>query len=251
MTGPVSSIAGSRLAMFLLGATLALGFTLSAYILSHAVVRMRHENTIKVKGTAEAKVESDSAKWKAVYTVRNPILSKGYAELESNQKLVQAFLTEADVSPKECTYSAVTLRTENKRDAQGHLTNELESYILSQSIDVSSTDVQRIDTVSKTITQLIKQDIEIESQAPQYVCSSVEKIKLDLLGKAAENAFDRAKVLAEKSLGQVGGLSSASQGVFQITPVDSTEVTDYGSYDTTTIKKNVKAVVTLEFLIVK
>ena len=57
--------------------------------------------------------------------------------------------------------------------------------------------------------------------------------------------------LAENSSGRVGSLSSASQGVFQITPVDSTEVTDYGSYDTTTIKKNVKAVVTLEFRIEK
>jgi hypothetical protein len=251
MTQPISSIAGSRVAMFLLGATLALGFTLSAYILSNAVVRMRHENTIKVKGIAETMVESDSAKWKAVYTVRNPVLAKGYAELESNQKLVQAFLAEANIPLEECTYSAVTLRTENKLDPQGNNTNELESYLFSQAVDIKSNDVQRIDIISKTITQLIKQDVEIASFAPQYVCSSVEKIKLDLLGKATQNAFDRAKALAENSQGKVGALSSASQGVFQITPVDSTEVTDYGSYDTTTIKKNVKAVVTLEFQIEK
>ena len=237
--------------MFLLGTTLALGFTLSASILSQAVVRMRHENTIKVKGIAETTVDSDTANWKAVYTVRNPVLAKGYAELESQQKLVQAFLTDANVPTEECIYSAVSLRTENKRDAQGHLTNELESYILSQSVELKSKNVDRIDKVSKTVTQLIKQDVEIESFAPQYICSSVEKIKLDLLAKATQNAYERAKTLAENSSGKVGSLSSATQGVFQITPVDSTEVTDYGSYDTTTIKKNVKAVVTLEFRIDK
>ena len=75
MTQPIYSIAGSRLAMFLLGTTLALGFTLSASILSQAVVRMRHENTIKVKGIAETTVDSDTANWKAVYTVRNPVLA--------------------------------------------------------------------------------------------------------------------------------------------------------------------------------
>ena len=251
MTQPIYSIAGSRLAMFLLGTTLALGFTLSASILSQAVVRMRHENTIKVKGIAETTVDSDTANWKAVYTVRNPVLAKGYAELESQQKLVQAFLTDANVPTEECIYSAVSLRTENKRDAQGHLTNELESYILSQSVELKSKNVDRIDKVSKTVTQLIKQDVEIESFAPQYICSSVEKIKLDLLAKATQNAYERAKTLAENSSGKVGSLSSATQGVFQITPVDSTEVTDYGSYDTTTIKKNVKAVVTLEFRIDK
>jgi len=64
-------------------------------------------------------------------------------------------------------------------------------------------------------------------------------------------AMERAKTLADNSQGQVGALTSASQGVFQITPVDSTQVTDYGTYDTTTITKNVKAVVTLEFRIEK
>ena len=97
----------------------------------------------------------------------------------------------------------------------------------------------------------LKSDLEIESFAPEYVCSTVEKIKLDLLAKATQNAYERAKTLADNSHGKVGSLSSASQGVFQITPVDSTQVTDYGSYDTTTIAKTVKAVVTLEFQIEK
>lgn len=251
MTQANSPIAGSRLAMFLLGATLALGFTLSSYILSNALARIRHEHTIKVKGVAETTVESDSARWKAIYTVRNPVLANGYAELESKQQLVQTFFDQAKVPAEECTFSSVTLRTENKRDAQGFPTSELETYLLSQAVEVTSRDVQRIDAVSKTITQLIKEGVEIESQPPQFVYSSVEQIKLDLLAKATQNAYERARTLAENSHGRVGRLSSASQGVFQITPVDSTEVTDYGSYDTTTIRKNVKAVVTLEFQIEK
>jgi len=40
---------------------------------------------------------------------------------------------------------------------------------------------------------------------------------------------------------------SATQGVFQITAPNSTEVSDYGSYDTSTIEKTVKAVVSCEF----
>lgn len=251
MTQSNGGAGASRLAMFLLGATLALGFTLSSYILSNAVARIRHENAIKVKGVAETVVQSDSAKWKAVYTVRNPTLAAGYAELEAKQELVKAFLQKENVPADECTYSAVVLRAENKRDAQGYPTSELETYILSQTVEVSSTDVHRIDSVSKTITQLIKEGVEIESHSPQFVYSGVEKIKLDLLSKATQNAYERAMALAENSNGRVGRLSSASQGVFQITPVDSTEVTDYGSYDTTTIRKNVKAVVTLEFQIEK
>ena len=79
----------------------------------------------------------------------------------------------------------------------------------------------------------------------------MEQLKLELLGNATKNAYDRAKALAENSRGKVGALNSASQGVFQITPVDSTDVSDGGEYDTTTIEKKVKAVVTLEYHIEK
>ena len=44
---------------------------------------------------------------------------------------------------------------------------------------------------------------------------------------------------------------SASQGVFQITPVNSTDVSDTGCYDTTSIDKSVKCVVTLNFQVGK
>ena len=70
MSQYLSNISGSRLAMFLLGATLALGFTLSAHLLSTAIVRLKHENTIKVKGTAEKTITSDSVKWSVSYSVR-------------------------------------------------------------------------------------------------------------------------------------------------------------------------------------
>ncbi|MDD4872115.1 MAG: SIMPL domain-containing protein, partial [Kiritimatiellae bacterium] len=61
----------------------------------------------------------------------------------------------------------------------------------------------------------------------------------------------RAEILAKNSHGKVGALNSASQGVFQITPVNSTDVSDSGNYDTSTVEKSVKAIVTLEFQVEK
>jgi hypothetical protein len=59
----------------------------------------------------------------------------------------------------------------------------------------------------------------------------------------------RAEELAKNSGSEVGTLKYASQGVFQITPVHSTDVSDYGIYDTSTIEKSIKAVVTIEYSI--
>lgn len=48
---------------------------------------------------------------------------------------------------------------------------------------------------------------------------------------------------------KVGTLRAARQGVFQITEPDSTETSGYGVYDTSTIRKSVKAVMPLEYAI--
>ncbi len=243
----LSNISGSRLAMFLLGATLALGFTLSAHMLSNAIERLKHENSIKVKGTADKVVTSDSATWTTSYSVRAANLKDGFAQLEQQREVVKKFLADAQIPESECTYSALITNQEFKKDERGHDTNEIELYLLHQNVEIKSTDVERVQNVSKSITDLIKEGVEIKSYSPSFVFSGLEKLKLDLLGAATKNAYERAQALADNSGGRVGSLSSASQGVFQITPVDSTEVTDSGEYDTSTIEKKVKAVVTLEF----
>ncbi|MBC7815436.1 MAG: SIMPL domain-containing protein [Planctomycetaceae bacterium] len=247
----VSSISGSRLAMFLLGATLALGFTYSAHLMSSAIVSFKHQNTIKVKGIAEKAITSDSARWTATWTRRSTTLKEGYSELEVQRDVVKKFLSDAKVPESECTYSAVSTETVFKKDDSGRTSNEVFGYVLNQSVEIKSKDVRLVETISKSITELIKVGIEIQSFRPEFIFSGLEQLKLELLGNATKNAYERTKALAENSRGKVGALNSASQGVFQITPVDSTDVSDGGEYDTTTIDKKVKAVVTLEFHIEK
>ncbi len=247
----VSSISGSRLAMFLLGATLALGFTYSAHLLSSAIVSFKHQNTIKVKGIAEKAITSDSARWNATWTRRSTTLKEGYAELEVQRDVVKKFLSDAKVPESDCTYSAVSTETVFKKDENGRTSNEVFGYVLNQSVEIKSKDVRLVETVSKSITELIKEGLDIQSHRPEFIFAGLEQLKLELLGNATKNAYDRAKALAENSRGKVGALNSASQGVFQITPVDSTDVSDGGEYDTTTIEKKVKAVVTLEYHIEK
>lgn len=84
---------------------------------------------------------------------------------------------------------------------------------------------------------------------PQFTFYNLESLKLELLGKASANARERADMMTSKAGSHVGAIKNASQGVFQIVPVGSTETSDSGSYDTTTIDKVVKAVVTIDFAV--
>ena len=47
----------------------------------------------------------------------------------------------------------------------------------------------------------------------------------------------------------IGSVKSAKMGVLQITAADSTDVSDYGTYDTSTIEKDMTAVVNVSFAV--
>ncbi len=236
-------------AMLLLGICLAFGFTVSAQSVSRALVRMRQANTIRVKGFAEQEITSDLASWTCRITARSKGLPDAYNRLEAARNATAEYLRKQGVAETEIDFLPVDTDTAYARDEKGKKTNTIEFYLLTQSIRVSTGRVDIVDKVSKSVTELIKRDIEIESFSPSYLVSDINEIKLDLLAKATENARSRAEILAANSHGRVGSLCSASQGVFQITPLHSTDVSSYGRYDTSTIQKNIRAVVTLQFAI--
>ena len=59
-----------------------------------------------------------------------------------------------------------------------------------------------------------------------------------MLAKAAKDARVRAEAIALQAGSEVGGLKRVNTGVFQITVPNSTKVSSWGSYDTSTIKKD-------------
>jgi hypothetical protein len=242
----------NKMGSFLLGATLALGFALSAYMVSTAMIRMRQENTIKVKGYAQKQIKADTGTWLGEMTVNATDLATGYKVMDANRvKVVELIEKIGFDKDTKVEFLPVSIMTQYKLNEKGNSTNEIFGYVLNQTVRVESRQIEQIDAVSKTSSGLILLGIEFRSWQPVYTFSGIEKIKLDLLAAATKNAYERARTLAENSGGKAGKLCSASQGVFQITPLNSTDVSDEGAYSTATIDKMVKAVVTLEFSVEK
>ncbi len=242
----------SKMGSFLLGATLAFGFALSAYMLSTAMVRMRQANIIKVKGYAQTQVKSDIGLWRGDLTARAADLAIAYKNIDANlarvREMIEKIAFDKDAA---INFLPVKIDIQYKLGEKSIRTNIIEGYVLNQTVEIQSRQVDKIESVSKAASGLISDGLEFRSSQPVYTFTGLDKIKLDLLAQATQNAYDRAGILAKNSKGRVGALSSASQGVFQITPVNSTDVSDDGQYDTSTIDKIVKAVVTLEFHVEK
>ena len=242
-------VSPAGIGMFLLGSTLALGIMLSSHIVSNTLVKMKRADSIRVKGLAEEKIVSNHAAWRSEIRAKSEELGSAFAELEKSRKSVEAYFKSAGFKDTEVSSDAIATSYEYKLNEKGQKTNVLDKYLLSQVLEIKSSDVKLVEKVSRSVTDLIKDGVEILSYPPEYVNVEIEDIKMKLLGKATTNGYERACILAKNSNGKVGVLNSASQGVFQITPLHSTEVSDSGQYDTSTIEKTVKAVVTLEFTI--
>jgi hypothetical protein len=250
--GGVVNERGARVSLgpALLGIALALGLIISTAIAMRTVEKIKITNrTITIKGYAEKDIVSDWARWQGSFKVKTTELVAGSAELEADLQKVIAYLKDQGVREELIVVSSVSTTTQHKLDEEGRRTNEIEAYFLYQSVTIASSDTALIDRISRGSTTLIKQGVEFSSNHPEYLYTKLDELKIEMLGQATKNARDRAEQLAVNSRGKVGTLRSASQGVFQITPKHSTEVSSRGMYSTSTVEKKITAVVTITYSI--
>lgn len=233
--------------VFLLGATLAFAVLGASDQIGRAVRTFKQDNVIRVKGVAELDITSDRAIWWGTVRATAATLPDAYAELEKSMEALRTFVVSRGIPADLLTLAAVEISKVYRRDEKGNTTNEIESYRLSQQLGFGSPNVQVVREIANGATALIKQGVEVESGTPTYRVSTIEETKLDLLEKATANAYERAQTLARGSSSSVGRLVSASQGVYQIVARGSTSSSDYGEYDTSSIDKTARVVVTLEY----
>jgi hypothetical protein len=169
--------------------------------------------------------------------------------LQADLEKVKQYLSSKGVDPKEIIISPVTTTTLYRKNEKGYDTNDIEGYTVSQGVEIRSKDVDKITQVSRESTELIDQGIGFQSSPPEYFYVKLDELKIEMLGKATENAKLRAINMAKATGNRIGFMRSAKMGVFQITPVTSTDVSDYGVNDTTSLDKKVMAVVTVSFAI--
>lgn len=228
---------------------MALGMIFSSMVLSKFFVRIKHEQAIKVKGYSERDVTSDIGKFSCNVSARGFNLNEAYRKLHENKNAVLEYLKQKGFTEPEEAVGTIDISKVNKRDNKGNLMNQIEFYDVSQSIWVASNKVALIKEAATGVTELIQKGIEVSSSSPEFYVSDLKETKIQLLADATKDAHRRAVTLAQNSGGRVGDLISADQGVFQITRKNSTDTSSWGVYDTTTIDKTAKIVVTLEYAI--
>jgi hypothetical protein len=232
------------------GVALALGLVLSALIFGWFFEKSRRgDQMITVTGSARKRIKSDLVVWNAAVTYQAPTLAEAYRLLSENVPRVKQYLIGKGISENEITISSISTTTLRKTDENGRELSEISSYSLRQQLDVRSTDIDKIAQIAREATELINQGILIESNSPQYLYTKLGDLKIEMLGEAAKDAKTRAERIAASTGNSIGTVRSAKMGVMQITAADSTEVSDAGISDTSSIEKDITAVVNIGFAV--
>lgn len=229
---------------------LGISIAVSSSFLANGLINLRsNQNTIRVTGSAKKQIKSDLVKWTGNFSASAKDLKEAYKALQNSKKIVKDYFLSKGLNEKDFVFSSIQTVTNYEVLPNGVYTKKIDSYTLVQSIQVTSHDVDKITQLSRQSTELINLGVQFESMPPQYYYTKLADLKVDMLGLATKDAMKRAEQIADNTGIKVGNLKSASMGVFQITPLYSTEVSDYGINDTSSVDKEITAIVNCEFMI--
>jgi hypothetical protein len=227
-----------------LPAIIGLSLIIGTIIVSSAIIKIRgYGQTISVTGAAFKPITSDYAMWEASLQTTSADLVAGYAKLKKDLEELRAFLKDQGFGENDYQLGTVQINKSSERP------DRPASFTLVQTVRFESPDVARLTALSQQASALIEKGIELMSRNPRYLCTKLENLKIEMIKATTENARLRADQLAQTTGRKVGAPSAARVGVFQIRPLNSQEVSDYGMSDVTAIEKEIVCTVQISFLI--
>ncbi len=202
--------------------------------------------TVTVKGLAEMDVTADLAVWDIKFRTTGNDLPGLQAQMNTHLTVIQSYLSE-----KGFPTQAITVGRMNTNDLMANAYRDQAAdksrYILSQTVTVRSTDVDKVATASNDIGTLVSKGIIFDSQeydSPvSYLFTGLNSIKPKMLEEATRNAKQAADEFAKASDSRVGKIKRANQGVFSILP----RVQAQNTTETRQIDKKVRVVSTVEY----
>ncbi len=226
---------------------LAIAAVWIAHVFSGTIHDARHTgDTISITASAHQPIGSDLVKWSLTVegNAETPVGAARKLHLES--ATVSAFLRKSGIRNDEIALQVVQSQTIVRR-INKHLTRT--SYRVSQSLDVATRKIDVVQAVATRVGELLERGVEVSAEPLAFISTDLEEAKLQALAAATGEARRRAEILVKGLGGRLGRMRASSLGVYQITPRNSTDVSDYGINDTSSRLKDVTAVVSATFAV--
>jgi hypothetical protein len=244
---PRQRIAVTLPQLFLGLLSLAIAAIWIGHVFAATIRDARHSHdTIVITGSARKPISSNLVQWSLTVDGRasSPVVAA--RRLSQESAAVVAFLRSAGITADailpQVVQSEVVVTRINKQTIRT-------TYHVSQSFHVSTDKLDLVQAAASRLGNLLERGIDVSAEPLAFISTDLGQAKLDALAAATAEARHRAEILVNGLGGKLGPMRASSLGVYQITPRNSTEVSDYGVNDTSSRLKDVTAVVSATFAV--
>lgn len=236
-------------------ALLAIALIICTLMYARTMVRVKSKDElIHVNGSARKPIRSDFIIWNGSLSQSAATIAEAYGPLQTSMGKVKAYLIAKGIPAEEVLPDAVSEepvyeQTKDLKTGQYVATTHIIGYTLTQKIEVKSRSVDLVDGLSRQSTELISRGIPFKSETPLYLYTKLSELKVSMQAEAAKNARDRASQIAASSGCRLGEVRAAKMFVPQITPLYASERSEDNADDTSSLEKNITAVVSVDYSI--
>ncbi len=184
------------------------------------------EKSVYVVGLAEKDFVSDLIVWNIRLNVLKMDLKEAYSEIKNQNTVVKDYLISKGIREDEMIFEPINTEKDYRYEWDSRNSRNIQffnGYSLTQTINIKSKEVEKIEKITREVSELLDKGIELNVSSPEYYYTKLADLKIQMLAEAAKDARKRAETIASNSGAKLGSLKSASMGVFQITAPNSSE----------------------------
>lgn len=229
---------------------IAIGLVIASFIAGGYALQVKRANdTITTTGSSRMSVQSDFAIWKGNLYASARSIQAASGNLFASRDRLARFFEEQNVPDSLVQFKGMNSWTVDEYDSQGRATGRVLSYNMNMDFELRSHDVDMIERIAREAEALLMEGIAIRPYGLEYYYTQLDEARVSLMAAATMDAKRRAEQIAGAAGNRVGSIRQARMGVIQVVQPNSTNVSDYGMYDTSTRDKDVVAVVNVTFAV--
>jgi hypothetical protein len=202
-------------------------------------------DTVQVTGSARTSVSADYGRWTIQLATHTPVgnAQEGISRLSRASDTIFAYLKKQGFEDVEALSSSVNDDYSYPQNSAPVLTG----HSVSRSIIVRSEDIGKLRVLAENIAPFSGEGYTVSTFGLELTYRELDAMRVSLLSDAIKDARARAEAIAKESGRSVGSLVSSASGVVQVLPQGGVDISDYGTYDTQSEKKDIMVTVRASF----
>ena len=225
-------------AYWVVGGALVLSvFISSSFALLRGTTKylFKSKDDISVTGSTAMDFTSDLIVWRASFTKKDMDLKTAYKQIKDDRNSISKFLLNKGVKENEITFKSIDIKKDYKYKTRFNVDGDkvdsekiFSGYTLTQEVEISSKEVNLVESISNEVTDLIEKNVFITSYPPKYYYTKLGELKIAMIESAAQDGLLRASTAIQGGGGDLGELLETSIGVFQILGKNSNDNFSWG-----------------------